>query len=163
MKLIFNILILNNNLVIIEWKKGNFNRKCQAFSIFQNEKLLKSNIPIINDKIDFGDIDINGIVNLKCDKFVKQKRETLDNDKGMSSEQENEESSIIESEEEDKSIINSIDNSYDPSKENESEKEEEIVNNKNNLSNNESKGIVYILILYFLFNIRKKLYICIFI
>ncbi|ORX52122.1 hypothetical protein BCR36DRAFT_403890 [Piromyces finnis] len=111
------------NPIIIEWvndKSG----KCQTYSIYEDDVLLKSNIPIINNKVDAVDLHHkHGKLILKCDSYVKQKR-TIEDDKGETSLLE--ENSLEESDDtDDDSLIDSIDNIYTPSDEKEEEEKGE--------------------------------------
>jgi len=114
---------INNedNSVIIEWANDKSGR-CQAYSIYEDDVLIKSNIPILNNKINIDDLHHkHGKLTLKCDSFVKQKREAKgDEAKALSSE----ESSVEESDTDDDSIINAIDNFFFPSDFNEEEDKE---------------------------------------
>jgi len=133
----------NKNSIIIEWKKDGFNkkRKCEVFSIYQNDELIKSNIPINVGKTVLREINIQGELILKCDKFEKQKRfffDKDDNDLDISSEQEESE---ISSEDENDPIFNDIDNQYDTSDNNENKKNKiDNKSPKNDNENNKSTG-----------------------
>jgi len=106
----------NDNSLIIEWANDK-SGKCQAYSIYEDDVLLKSNIPIMNKKIIMDDLSDNhsGKITLKCDSFVKSKRKV--------NEDEWEASSQDESDSEDDSVINDIDNIYISSDNDKEEKE----------------------------------------
>ncbi|OUM63477.1 hypothetical protein PIROE2DRAFT_61254 [Piromyces sp. E2] len=113
---------INNeeNSIIIEWANDKSGR-CQAYSIYEDEVLLKSNIPIHNSKISIDDLQHkHGKLTLKCDSFVKQKREVKGDGVEEPSSVEN---SVEESDTDDDSIINAIDNFFYPSDDDDEDKE----------------------------------------
>jgi len=136
---------IEENSIIIEWANDK-NGRCQAYSIYEDDILLKSNIPINNSKINVDELHHNhGKLTLKCDSFVKQKREAKDDGVEVLSSEEN---SDEESDTDDDSIINAIDNFFFPSDENEDKENESSniiekvfkLNDKVNNNDNEIKS-----------------------
>jgi hypothetical protein len=148
--------VSNNNVnsIIREWKRNSYkknkNTKCKSFSIYQNDKLIKTNIPINYREVDLENINIiqDVLLTLKCDKFIKYlkvKREVTSNG-NENSESESGTVSVEESEDEVDPIFNIIDNEFDQINKNE-DKEDNIdnsfipvhPNNTNTNKNDKSK------------------------
>ncbi|KAG4106861.1 hypothetical protein H8356DRAFT_1024176 [Neocallimastix lanati (nom. inval.)] len=142
------------NSIIREWKRNSYkknkNTKCKSFSIYQNDKLIKTNIPINYREVDLENINIiqDVLLTLKCDKFIKYlkvKREVTSNG-NENSESESGTVSVEESEDEVDPIFNIIDNEFDQINKNE-DKEDNIdnsfipvhPNNTNTNKNDKSK------------------------